>query len=120
MEEQKNQGCPEGCKCFMCQGRCMCRGWHGRGHFFLRVVLGLIILVAVFAVGVKVGELRKGVFGRGYGGRHGYYNMMPYGMSPYYYGQPYPGGSQYPQMMQRPGYGTSTSPVAPQQSATPK
>ncbi len=113
MEEQKPQGHPEGCRCFQCRCGTDCKcghGWHGHRHFLLRFLVGIIILVIVFAVGVKLGEL-KSSFGHGHysGGRH--YMMQPYGTMPqfYYYGGY---GQAYPPMMQR-GVGTSTSPVAP-------
>lgn len=84
MEEQKPQGHPEGCRCFQCRCGTDCKcghGWHGHRHFLLRFLVGIIILVIVFAVGVKLGEL-KSSFGHGHysGGRH--YMMQPYGTMP--------------------------------------
>jgi hypothetical protein len=64
--------------------------WHGMccGHrfFWLRLLLGFIILAAVFCVGVKVGEF-KGEFGRGFG-RQGGYNMRYYPRQAYPLGLP--------------------------------
>jgi len=102
MEEQKKQDQSEGCQCWLCRGKMTCGNWHWHRFFLLKLLIGIIILVAVFAVGVKVGEL-KGAFGRGYGyyGRQGRHYMMP---SPYY-GQP------YPQMMQGQGASTGTNPL---------
>lgn len=89
MEEKTKNGHPEGCRCVMCGG------WHGvwahgRGHWLLRLILGVIILLLVFWLGFKLGKLVVSING-GYGylmrhGKHwgypGYYNMM----GPGYYG----------------------------------
>ena len=83
----------------------MCgRGMWGCCHrfFWLRLVLGLIILAVVFCVGVKVGEF-KGAFGRGFG-RQGGYNMR-------YFRQPmqaYPLGLPGSRMMITPNTATTT------------
>jgi len=73
MENKDNKGecvCGEGCGCYMCK--------HGGHRVLLWVLIGIIVLIFVFAAGVKLGELR-GAFG-GYG-RHGGYMIMrtPYG-----------------------------------------
>lgn len=47
-----------------------CRGHHGRDHMVIRWLLGIIILIAVFCLGVEVGKLHsmlRGGYGRGYG-----------------------------------------------------
>jgi hypothetical protein len=88
MEEMKkdmgtNQQHPAGCSCKMCGCGC----GHGR-HMILRWVLGLVILLIVFWVGVKVGEFKTSAWGYGmgyYGGMHrgmmmrrgGYPQMYP-------------------------------------------
>jgi hypothetical protein len=86
--------------CKMCgHGMCGC----GHRHFFwLRLLLGLIILAVVFGVGVKVGEF-KGAFGRGFGRQSGY-NMR-------YFRQPtqaYPLGAPGNRMMVVPNTATTT------------
>ncbi len=73
MEEHNNKTC--GC------GSCGCMGmghWGG-GHMLVRVVIGLLMLLAAFWVGVKVGELQSelyGYFGNCYGGYCRAYPMM--------------------------------------------
>ncbi len=86
MDNKDNQsGHPEGCKCFACHcGRCGCGHWGG-GFSWLRILLAVIILVFVFGVGFKLGEL-KSSFER-YGSRSGYHMMG----APYYTGSPAPG-----------------------------
>lgn len=54
--------------CKMC-GTGMC--CHGHRHFWLRWLLGIIILAAIFCIGVKIGEF-KGAFGRDYDNQQGY------------------------------------------------
>lgn len=98
MEEQKNnQQHPQACNC----------PWHsgyGHRHFLLRWVLGILILIVVFWLGVKFGEIR-GYFGYGYYGYPSHRNMM----YPYYgYGQP------YPTMMNGQRFATSTPPAVKQ------
>jgi len=46
-------------------GNCNCSHFHG--HFILRWILGLLILAIVFAFGVKIGELKSGFAGSGFG-----------------------------------------------------
>ncbi len=87
--------------CKMC-GSGMCYHGHHR-HFWLRWLLGLVILVLVFCIGVKVGEF-KGAFGRGFNNRAGYntrFNSQPMMRS-------YPSG--YPGTMMRPGTQTFVQP----------
>ena len=103
----KEQGAQEGSKsfyngqkaCKMC-GHGMCGCGHHR-HFWLRWLLGLIILAAVFCIGVKVGEF-KGEFGRGFGGYKGHQMMR------YYPGQAYPLGMPDSRMMVQPNTATTT------------
>src|SRR3989344_6350370 len=89
MEENKTQtglpGHPQGCYCYGC--RCGSYTW-GHGHYWLRWILGLLILCAVFCLGVKVGEF-KGYYGLGhgfdsYGG--GYRTFMMKARPPYMMG----------------------------------
>ena len=74
MEENMNKGTEmpmaanNSCKCG--KNWCMC----GRRHYVLRLLLGLVILVVVFAIGVKVGEF-KSRFG---GSRRGSIMMRHY------------------------------------------
>ena len=51
----------------------------GHRHFLLRWLVGVVILVIIFCIGVKVGEMKSG-FGYGHHYRGGY-NMM-YGKTP--------------------------------------
>ena len=80
----KNQGpigaplMPSDKSCKMC-GHGMCGCGHHR-FFWLRIVLGVIILAAIFCIGIKIGEL-KSRFGQGFG-RRGGYNMMYYPSRP--------------------------------------
>jgi hypothetical protein len=76
----KENGSDMYCQCPNCQG-------HYHGHYWLRWLVGLFILLVVFWLGVKIGEF-KGEFadtwdvqGRSFG-RH---MMMPYNQ---YYGAP--------------------------------
>ncbi len=59
-------------------GGCNCNHHH-HGHFLLRWLLGAVILLVVFGLGVKIGEL-KGNFGYGHGRTGG--NMMYYQQRP--------------------------------------
>jgi hypothetical protein len=65
--------------------------WHGMccGHrfFWLRWLLGLIILAVVFCIGVKVGEF-KGAFGPDFGGYRGHQMMRYYPRQAYPLGLP--------------------------------
>jgi len=74
MEDQKNMSMKSG----MCECGCGC-GWP-HGHRMFRVILGLIILAIVFAIGVKVGEV-KSRFEGGFG-RRMYYHSYPTMMQP--------------------------------------
>ncbi len=77
--------CGEGCAC-----SCGC-SWP-RGHRAFRVVLGIIILLVVFFVGVKAGEIREALGWGDYGyGAHGY---MMRGWGPVMYGGYYYDGAQ--------------------------
>jgi hypothetical protein len=66
-----------------CAGCCGC--CHGGKHIVLRWILGIIILVAVFCAGLKLGFFAAsiGSYG-GYGSHYGKYRMM---MQPYYFQQ---------------------------------
>ncbi len=60
------EACKNMCRgCGMMGGKMGCGGI--RGHFFLRMILGLFILAVVFAAGVKLGELKvtieEGLYG---------------------------------------------------------
>jgi len=62
---------------------------HYRGHFLLRLFIGIVILIVVFCLGVAVGSSR-GSFGRGeFHGREGYRMFKGYG---------YPAPMPYPMM----------------------
>lgn len=99
MENKDNMqlpGHPEGCRCFGCCGAGFGMGMHryGLGFMVLRLLLGLLILLIVFWLGVKIGEF-KGMVGYGYdSGMHHRYMIRGYYDG--YYG--YPG---YPGMMQQ-------------------
>ena len=88
------------CQCPGCQHNQMYCSYHHR-HFVLRWLLGLLILVLVFWMGYKLGELR-GAFGGSEFGSFGHgYNRM-------YMFKGVPGGQMMPPggMMQ---YWTTTS-----------
>ena len=73
---------------------------HGMGHkhYVLRLVLGVIILVAVYSLGVQVGEFRAS-FGGNYGyGRHSYMMGGFGGQYPTMMGGGYYGGQYAPMM----------------------
>lgn len=81
MEEMKKEH-PDGCKCNMCSGSgmksCgMCGGMYGgkccgmcggRRHIVLRWIVGILILVAVFCGGFKLGVMVGYLNNGGYGG----------------------------------------------------
>ena len=75
-------------KCGMCS-HCggFCPHCGGR-HMILRWIVGIIILVLVFWMGVKVGELRQVMYSGGsYGIRGGQYMMLrDSGQGTYFYG----------------------------------
>ena len=87
----------------------MCPGWRFGGHHLLRALLALIILSVVFAMGVKLGEL-KGMFGSegfyGQNGMRGGRSLMMRG---------YPGGDYFPAGGGMMNWGTNN---APQQATT--
>ena len=80
-EMKKDMGMNHGpaCSCGSCgmMGRGMCGMCGGRRFWALRWLLGLVILVIVFWLGVKIGEF-KGSFEGGYGfyGRMSRHGMM--------------------------------------------
>lgn len=88
--EEKNNNHPSGCRCFMCGG----------GYRILHWILGIIILLIVFCVGWKLGEISS--FMRG----EGYYGMMQQYENPYYYGSGMMGGYEYETVPQ----GATTTP----------
>jgi hypothetical protein len=75
MEEQRNNSSMGGdkeCKGKMCGSGNMCScgcgcGW-ARGHRMFRVVLGIVIALLMFWIGVKVGEFKTILGESGYGG----------------------------------------------------
>jgi len=111
MEDQnKNQmggQHPEGCKCGMCQGNtcgmgggcCGCK--HGCWHRVIRCVLGMVIILIVFAFGIMIGEL-KGELNASYRTTR----MSSFGD----YGRAYP--------TMQDGYGAATNSAQPQDSGS--
>lgn len=74
-------GHPEGCRCWMCQGGMMgCRGGScgHHGHWLLRLIIAIAVITFVFALGVKLGELKAtfGSYGGYRSGGWGYPMMM--------------------------------------------
>ena len=106
----------EECDCHACKGQKMCGrccGGHccgGGRHLLLRWLLGLLILVIVFWLGLKIGEF-KGVFG-GYGGN---YSGMPRHMRSFNKPMMRSGYWGYPGMMNN-----NPSAAQPQTGATPQ
>jgi hypothetical protein len=94
--------------CPMC-GHGMC---HHHRFFWLRWLLGIVILALVFSVGIKVGEF-KGEFGNGHFGSRGGYNMMYRQGSPMMrtYNQVQPWGTVQV---------SPANPITPTASTTPK
>lgn len=94
---------PEGCSCGMCSSHhgCCC-GHHGR-YIWLRWLLGILILVIVFWVGVKVGEFKGGAYGWGYQS-YGSHRMMNYNPMMMH-------GQGMPNMMYRTGSAPTASPT---------
>lgn len=95
----------EWCSCGCCHGH----GMHGFHHrfFLLRWILGLLILAAVFCLGMKIGEF-KGQYGYGFdGGR-----MMRTGNNVMFYrtGTP-PGGMMQVWSSAQPVSGTAMPPT---------
>jgi hypothetical protein len=83
MEDMKNQNRPEGCKCWMHDGSCCgmcagCHGWHGGAWMLVRIVLAIVIVIVVFALGVKLGEFKADISNMigWHGGYSGGYQMM--------------------------------------------
>ena len=86
-------GHPTGCYCYGCNS--FGRPGFGRRFFLVRWLLGLIILLIVFWVGVKVGEFKAIFYGNDWGMPHermmngfrGFYpgGMMGDGNQMYYY-----------------------------------
>jgi len=106
MEDTKNnqaQQNADGCKCFMCRGGINGNGC-GHRHFFLRLIIKLVILALVFWFGVKIGEF-KSEFESEFGFDHHHMMMSPYG-------EQY--GGQYPVMMRGEGLGGGYPMMQPQ------
>lgn len=98
-------GHPEGCRCWMCSGRQGAWGCHGgHGHWLLRLIIIVAVISFVFALGVKLGEL-KGRFGYGYR-HHGFYGGYPMMMQGGYYSGGYGGTMPWSGMMK--AYQSST------------
>lgn len=53
----KGKTCP-------CGGHGMCCQMGGRHHMLARIIIGVLVLLVVFWVGVKVGEVRSELFSR--------------------------------------------------------
>ncbi len=96
---------------------CGCRGWCGNsehhhwhpGFFLLRILIAIVVVAFAFAVGVKLGELKAGIYYSAYGSNG--YSPMQYMMGDSYgygsYGGPmmrYYGGY---------GYGAQSPAAAP-------
>jgi hypothetical protein len=104
MEEQKDR--KGACECPWCSGTIHghgCGHWHG--FIILRVLLAIIVVVAAFWMGVKLGQLQSAYYNAGYNGGYGSHRMM----------------RGYPMMG---AYGTTgvvpqTTQAAPSTSATP-
>ena len=105
-----------GCDCYDCKAQKMCGrccGGHccgGGRHMLLRWLLGLLILVIVFWLGLKIGEF-KGAFGGDYGGYYG----MPRHMRTFNKPMMYKSYWGYPRMM-----GNTSSSTQPQSGTTPQ
>jgi hypothetical protein len=114
MEEMNKDKHAEGCDCYACKGQKMCGMYGhccgGHRHVLLRWLLGLLILVIVFWLGVKIGEF-KGAFG-GYGS---YYYGMPRHMRSFNRPMMKNGYWGYPRMM-----GNTSSSTQPQSGTTPQ
>jgi hypothetical protein len=67
-EMKKDMGHPDSYNCNSCSmmGRNMCGMCGGRRFWAIRWLLGVLIIVVVFAIGVKVGEF-KAFFDTGFG-----------------------------------------------------
>lgn len=74
----------------------------------LRWVLGILILVVVFWMGVQVGEFRT-AFGYSYGMWPGMMGNNYYGATPYPYGYPMMGGYYYGGQTAGPSQSTTTT-----------
>ncbi len=81
MDSQDNNQHPEGCKCNKCSwqksgDKMCCHGCCGRGFAYhcARWALAVIIVVIVFCIGIKVGEV-KVLLENGYGFQSHHYRM---------------------------------------------
>jgi hypothetical protein len=82
---------------------------HYGGHRLLRIVIGVLILLVVFWLGVKLGELRSELYRMGGFGRRSYPGMMGgYGGGGYGGGYP-PVARPMPMMGATPAATTSTA-----------
>ena len=104
MEEQKDK--KGACECPWCTGA-MHRHGYGNWHGFviLRVLLSVIVVVAAFWIGLKLGQLQSAYYNSGYSGGYGNYRMMR--------------GYGYPMMGSGYGVMPPTTQAAPSASATP-
>lgn len=59
MEEKDKKSGEEGCDCRMCR---IFRCSHDGRHRFLKLILKLAVLAAVFCIGVKFGEIKSRYF----------------------------------------------------------
>ena len=84
MADKKGEMCD--CGCPGCWGGSM-GGWHGH-HGLLRILIGIMIVLGAFFVGIKFGEIRAILGGYGGGERHSYYMMGGYGPMNGWYGMP--------------------------------
>lgn len=71
MKNQMGGQHPEGCKCGICQGKMCgmgvcCSGKYGCWYHVIRWILGIVIILMVFAFGVMIGQLREELQSSGY------------------------------------------------------
>ena len=114
MDIQENKKEETKCACAWCS----CKEWASCGswgkHWFLRLIIKLLVLAFVFGVGVKIGEFKADFRNEFYGGhmRGGYYMMR--GGTPNGWGGMMQGGVPYGgNGMMR--WGVPTSSTLPQQ-----
>jgi len=107
-EQYRHEGHPHGCMCWRHTGM---HGSYGFGFWILRLVFGLAVLLVVFWLGVKIGEVKTYMRQDGfYGGNYFRMNMT---------GSPYERQGRYimPQPMMVPITGTTQPAPA---TSTPK
>lgn len=112
MEHKNGDTHHEGCECIGYPGHhWMCGGmesWHKGKFMLLRCILGMIILLMVFLVGLKVGEFKGSIEGGSFGTFHGH-RMMWRGYDDYNYPDQY--CYPVPGMMRSATPSTTASPV---------